>query len=75
MSFNAKHPNEREIFSVYYLISSIGERWEFEKLEELEEFIEVAFTESGGFDWIESIVDDVGTYYGCSWTLEIEKLN
>ena len=60
---------------MYYLTSSIGEHWEFERLQELKEFIEVACTESGGFDWIESIVDDARNSYGCSWTLEIEKLS
>jgi len=60
---------------MYYLTSSIGEHWQFERLEELEEFIEVAFTEAGGFDWIDSIVDHYGTSYGCTWTLKIEKID
>lgn len=60
---------------MYYLTSSIGERWQFEKLEELEEFIEVACAESGGFDWIETIGDHNGTSYGCSWSLKIEKID
>jgi hypothetical protein len=65
----------RGAFQMYFLKSTSLAQWEFSTLEELQEFIEVACAQSGGFDWIESIVDDEGTEYGCSWTLEIQKID
>jgi len=59
---------------MYFLKSTFQAQWEFVTLDELHEFIEVACAEAGGFDWIESIVDDEGIEYGCSWTLELQKI-
>jgi len=46
----------------------------FETVEELKEYVEIRHAEEGGFDWISEIKDGRGRPYGCSWTLEIERI-
>jgi hypothetical protein len=44
---------------------------QFERIEELKEYIEIRHAEKGGFDWISEIKDSKGRDYGCSWSLQI----
>ncbi len=47
---------------------------QFDRIEELMEYIEIRHAEEGGFDWISEIKDDKGIHYGCSWNLQIERI-
>jgi hypothetical protein len=56
------------------IYDSNGSSCGFDTIEELKEYIESRHAEEGGFDWISEIKDSTGDFYGCTWTLEIEKI-
>lgn len=59
---------------MFFLHDTNGIAQDFNKIEELKEYIEIRHAEEGGFDWISEIKDEHGRQYGCSWKLEIEKI-
>jgi len=59
------------MFCVY---DTNGNSRKFDIMQDLKEYIENRHAEEGGFDWISEIKDSEGSYYGCSWILEIEKI-
>lgn len=59
---------------MFFLRDSNGYLQNFDKIEELKEYIETRHAEEGGFDWISEIKDDRKKHYGCNWSLEIEPI-
>jgi len=59
---------------MFLLRDTMGHTEMFETVEELKEYVEIRHAEEGGFDWISEIKDGRGRPYGCSWTLEIERI-
>ena len=59
---------------MYFLYDTNSRVYQFHSIEELREYIEIRHAEQGGFDWISEIKDSAGIQYGCSWSLQIEKI-
>ena len=59
---------------MFFLETTEGNTEKFKTMDELKEFIETGFAESGYSDWISEIRDNKGSQYGCSWSLEIVKI-
>jgi len=59
---------------MYFLYDTNSRVYQFHSIEELREYIEIRHAEQGGFDWISEIKDSSGIQYGCSWSLQIEKI-
>lgn len=59
---------------MFFLHDTNGIAQDFNKIEELKEYIEIRHAEEGGFDWISEMKDEHGRQYGCSWKLDIEEI-
>ena len=59
---------------MFSLETTEGNTEKFKTIDELKEFIETGFAESGCSDWISEIRDDKEKHYGCSWKLEIVEI-
>lgn len=59
---------------MYYLRDTYGHRESFDSMVELKEYVETRHAGEGGWDWISEITDSRGRNYGCSWSLEIERI-
>lgn len=60
------------IAPMFFLIDTNDNRFCFNKIEELKDYIETRHAEEGGFDWVSEIKDSKGNFYGCNWNVEIE---
>lgn len=59
---------------MFFLRDTMNHTESFDTVEELKEYVEIRHAEEGGFDWISEIKDGRGRQYGCTWSLEIERI-